>query len=122
MKRRQPSQRGRRVDEVLRQVISEGLTGMSDPRLRLVTVTGVKATTDTAFADVFVQVHGNEARRDKALEGLEAARPVLQAQVNQQLHLRRTPVLRFQYDATYDHGMRIEQILQEHEPPAGDTT
>jgi ribosome-binding factor A len=117
--KRQPSQRGRRVDEVLRQVISEGLTGMSDPRLRLVTVTGVKATTDTAYADVFVQVHGNEARREKALDGLEAARPVLQAQVNQQLHLRRTPVLRFRYDATYDAGRRIEELLEEHRPAGG---
>jgi ribosome-binding factor A len=114
------SQRGRRVDEILRQVVSETLTGMSDPRLRLVTVTGVRATRDGAYADVFVQVHGNEHRREKALAALESVRPVLQATINAQLHMRRTPVLRFEYDESYDRGARIEELLRGHVPAQGE--
>ena len=120
MPSRRPTPRGRRVDEVLRQVISETVVGMADPRLRLVTVTGVHATTDMAYADVFVQVHGNERRREKALEALESGRALLQSRVNAELHLRRTPILRFQYDRSYDQGRRIEELLRDHEPGEGE--
>jgi ribosome-binding factor A len=114
---RKKTQRGRRVDEVLRQVVAETITKMGDPRLKLVTITGVEATPDTAYADVFIQVHGSERRRERAFEALEHVRPMLQQRVNEELHLRRTPVLRFQYDPSYDRGMRIEALLRDHEPP-----
>jgi ribosome-binding factor A len=105
--------RGARVDELVRQVISEALVGMADPRLRLVTITGAKTTRDSAYADVWFQVHGGEKRAEKALAGLEAARGLLQQRVNAELHLRRTPILRFYLDPSLEEGQRIEQILRE---------
>jgi ribosome-binding factor A len=107
--------RGARVDELVRQVISEALVGMADPRLRLVTVTGAKTTKDSAYADVWVQVHGNDKRAERALEGLEAARGLLQQRVNAELHLRRTPVLRFYIDPSLEQGQRIEELIREVE-------
>ncbi len=88
---------------------------MADPRLRLVTVTGTKTTKDSAYADVWVQVHGSEKRAEKAIEGLEAARGLLQQRVNAELHLRRTPVLRFHIDPSLAEGQRIEELLREVE-------
>jgi ribosome-binding factor A len=114
------SQRGRRVDEVLRQVVSDALLRRADPRLRGVAVTGVDASRDVAYADVHVQLAGNEHRREKAMAALEASRPGLQAQINAELHLRRTPVLRFHHDASFDRALRIEQILHEHVPAPDD--
>lgn len=116
MTRRTPGKvRGARVDELVRQVISEALVGMADPRLRLVTVTGAKTTKDSAYADVWVQVHGGEKRAERALEGLEAARGLLQQRVNAELHLRRTPVLRFYLDPSLEQGQRIEELIREVE-------
>ena len=109
-------ERGRRIDGLLREVISEKIARLSDPRLRGVTVVEVRASKDTAVADVFVQLHGSEKVKVKAMEGLEAARPVLQGAINAELSLRNTPVLRFINDQTIDRANRIDQLLQEHAP------
>ena len=109
-------ERGRRIDGLLREVISEKIARLSDPRLRGVTVVEVRASKDTAVADVFVQLHGSEKVKVKALEGLEAARPVLQGAINAELSLRNTPVLRFINDQSIDRANRIDQLLQEHAP------
>jgi ribosome-binding factor A len=116
MPRRGRTQRLRRVDETLRHVISDGLVGMSDARLRAVAVTGVEASPDTAYADVFVHIPGNEQRRAKTMAALEGARAVLQSRIASEMHLRNTPVLRFRIDEAIDHGQRIDQILAEHPP------
>jgi ribosome-binding factor A len=81
-----------------------------------VTVVEVRASKDTAVADVFVQLHGNEKAQQRALAGLEAARPVLQASVNEELSLRNTPVLRFIHDESIDRANRIEQLLRDNPP------
>jgi ribosome-binding factor A len=81
-----------------------------------VTVVEVRASKDTAVADVFVQLRGNESAQQRALAGLEAARPVLQGAVNDELSLRNTPVLRFIHDESIDRAGRIEQLLREHPP------
>lgn len=109
-------ERGRRIDGLLREVISEKIARLSDPRLRGVTVVEVRASKDTAVADVFVQLHGSEKVKVKAMEGLEAARPVLQGSINAELSLRNTPVLRFINDQSIDRANRIDQLLQEHAP------
>ncbi|MSO46835.1 MAG: 30S ribosome-binding factor RbfA [Thermoleophilia bacterium] len=109
-------ERGRRIDGLLREVISEKIARLSDPRLRGVTVVEVRASRDTAVADVFVQLHGVEKVKVKALAGLEAARPVLQGAINSELSLRNTPVLRFINDQSIDRANRIDKLLQEHAP------
>jgi ribosome-binding factor A len=116
--RKRRTQRLRRVDEALRQIISDELLGRGDARLATVAVTGVEASPDTAFADVFVQVSGGPQRRERALRALERARVPLQATINQQMHLRHTPVLRFHLDESADRGARIEALLADYEPPA----
>ena len=68
-------ERGRRIDGLLREVIGERVAQLNDPRLRGVTIVEVRASKDTAVADVFVQLRGSEAAQACALDGLEAARP-----------------------------------------------
>jgi len=110
------SDRRRRVDEAIRQVLSDALPSLKDPRIGFVTVTGVKATKDFAQAVVYVSVFGSEAEQRKTLEGLEAARGLLQAQVARELQLRRTPVLSFAYDPAIERGVRLGQMIDELAP------
>jgi ribosome-binding factor A len=110
------SERRRRVDEAIRQVLSDALPTLKDPRIGFVTVTGVKATKDFAQATVYVSVLGTEAERDKTLEGLEAAHGVLQAHVARELRLRRTPVLAFEYDPAVERGVRLGRLIDELAP------
>ena len=104
------------MNEAIRQVLSDALPALKDPRIGFVTVTGVEATRDFAQATVYVSVFGSEEEQEKTLEGLQAAHGVLQAQVARALKLRRTPVLSFQYDPTVERGVRLGKLIDELAP------
>jgi len=110
------SNRMRRVDGVLKEVLSEAIQTLKDPRIGFVTVTGVRTTADLKEATVFVSVLGGKAKLRRTLEGLEAARGLLQARVNRELRLRRTPQLTFEYDPSVERGVRMTQLIDELAP------
>jgi ribosome-binding factor A len=110
------SERMRRVNEALREVVSEGVGELKDPRIGFVTVTGVETSPDLRSARVFVSVLGSEQKRDLTLAGLEAAHGVLQGRVNRELHLKRTPRLTFEYDPTVESGVRMSRLIDEVAP------
>jgi ribosome-binding factor A len=105
--------RMRRVNESLRQVLSDALPGLKDPRIGFVTITGVETSSDLRQARVFVSVLGSERRRDLSLAGLGAAHGVLQARVARELNLKRTPQLTFEYDPSVERGVRMSQLIDE---------
>ena len=106
----------RRVNEALKQVLSEGVPELKDPRIGFVTVTGVETSPDLRQARVFVSVLGSEAKRDRSLEALNGGHAVLQARVARELRLKRTPQLRFEYDPTVERGVRMSQLIDELAP------
>ena len=107
------SERMRRVNEAVRSVVAEGVRDLKDPRIGLVTVTGVVVTSDLQEATVFVSVLGNEKVRRATLMGLASAHGVLQARINRELSLRRTPTLTFAYDDTVERGVRMTKLIDE---------
>ena len=110
------TERMRRVNEALRQVLSEAVGTLKDPRIGFVTVTGVQASTDLRQARVFVSVLGSERKREQSLAGLAAAHGVLQARVGRELRLKRTPQLTFEYDPSVERGVRMSQLIDELAP------
>ena len=103
----------RRVNESVRSVVAEGLGELKDPRIGMVTVTGVVVTPDLAEARIFVSVLGNDKKRAATLAGLESARGVLQAKIGRQLSLRRTPTLAFTYDDSVERGVRMTKLIED---------
>ena len=103
----------RRVNESVRAVIAEAVGELKDPRIGLVTVTGVEVTPDLREATVYVSVLGGERRRRATLAGLESAHGVLQARINRELSLRRTPQLAFAYDPSVERGVRMTKLIDE---------
>src|SRR5947209_14755226 len=100
--------RMRRVDEAVRQVLSDAIaTDLQDPRVGFVTVTGVKTSPDLRHARVYVSVLGDESAREATLEGLRSAHGFLQGRVAAELRLKHTPTLDFEYDESVVRGMRI---------------
>jgi ribosome-binding factor A len=114
------SERMRRVNEAVREVVSEAVGDLKDPRIGFVTVTGVETSTDLRHARVFVSVLGSEAKRRKTLAGLTAAHGVLQARLAHELRLKRTPQLAFEYDPTIERGVRMTQLIDELAPEPED--
>ena len=103
----------RRVNEALKEVLSEGIGNLKDPRIGFVTVTGVETSPDLRHARVFVGVLGSERKREQSLSGLAAAHGVLQARVARELRMKRTPQLEFEYDPSVERGVRMTQLIDE---------
>jgi ribosome-binding factor A len=110
------SDRMRRVNEAVREVVSESLGELKDPRIGFVTVTGVETSPDLRHARVFVSVLGSEAKRRRTLAGLAAAHGVLQTRLARELRMKRTPQLAFEYDPTVERGVRMTQLIDELAP------
>jgi ribosome-binding factor A len=106
----------RRVNEAVREVLSEALPELKDPRIGFVTITGVETSPDLRHARVYVSVLGSERKRERSLAGLTAAHGPLQARLARELRLKRTPQLTFQYDPTVERGVRMTQLIDELAP------
>jgi ribosome-binding factor A len=113
-------ERMRRIDAAMKQVLSEAIPSLKDPRIGFVTVTAVETSRDLEHAKVWLSVYGNERQREQTLTALEGAAGVLQARVNHELKLRRTPHLEFVYDRAVEHGVRMTHLIDELSPADGD--
>jgi len=111
-----PDRVGHLVQQKLAQLFARGL---KDPRVGLVTITGVKMSPDLREARVYWTVHGEPEVREETARGIEAARGWLRREVGATLGLRLVPDLHFTYDEAIDRGDRIERLLREvHEEDA----
>jgi ribosome-binding factor A len=107
--------RMRRVNEAVREVLSDSMKLLKDPRVGFVTVTDVRTSPDLRHAKVFVSVLGSEEEREATMDGLASAHGILQGVVNRELRIKRTPTLEFVYDDTAERAARLERILLEKE-------
>lgn len=110
-----------RVNEVVREVLAEELERMSDPRLELVTVTGVDVSPDLKHARVYyttVDVTDEtaaeqEEHHHETANALLSARRHLQAVLGREVRLKYVPRLAFEPDPAIERGRRIENIIRE---------
>jgi ribosome-binding factor A len=110
------SDRMRRVDEAVREVLSGAITSeLKDPRVGFVTVTAVETSPDLRHARVYVSVLGNAGERRRSLQALESAHGFLQRRIGRELRMKHTPQLQFVYDDTPERSMRISQLLADED-------
>ena len=114
------AERMRRVNESVRQVLSEAVGQLKDPRIGFVTVTGVETSSDLRHARVFVSVLGAERKRMETLAALQSAHSVLQARLARELRMKRTPQLAFEYDPSVERGVRMTKLIDELSPDDGE--
>ncbi|MDE0897866.1 MAG: 30S ribosome-binding factor RbfA [Longimicrobiales bacterium] len=117
------SKRIARLNEQLKRELSELIrTQVRDPRVGIVTITGVEVARDLGSARIFVRDMGGDAAVVETLKGLEAAAPFLRSVLGRLLHVRKVPELRFREDRSYEGAMRIDQVLLEVLPEASNVT
>ena len=107
-------ERMRRVDEAVREVLSDVLAHeVKDPRVGFVTVTDVKTSPDLSHARVYVSVLGDAEAVTASLEGLRSAHGFLQGRIGSELRLKHMPTLTFFHDDTAERAQRLERLMDE---------
>ena len=88
---------------------------IKDRRLELVTVTDARETGDLHDATVFYTVRGvdidSEPDLDQAAEALNRAKGQLRKIMGDQLQVRFTPTLSFEFDAVPEASAHMEELL-----------
>ncbi|TMK65361.1 MAG: ribosome-binding factor A [Actinobacteria bacterium] len=127
--RRQPRRFPRmlRVNELVHETLADELERMSDPRLELVTITGVDVSPDLRHATVYYappRLRPTRRRRhepaqpadaptrDSTQAALRAAAPHLRAALGRQVRMKYLPELRFREDPAIAQGERVDDIIR----------
>lgn len=109
--------RGKRVAELIRAHLADLMRReVDDPRLAAVVVTTVDVTDDLMSARIGVRLLvGDEDPKKRAgvLKALASGAGRLRRLIAPKLELRRSPELRFNYDAGHDASRRVEELLHD---------
>lgn len=104
------SSSNRRVNEQAREVISEILLfEISDPRLDMVTITGVEVSYDRSVANVYYSTE--PSRYTEVAQAFNAAAGRIRSLMAKKLSWRVAPELRFHLDESMDNAQRIAEAL-----------
>lgn len=105
------SSRMRRVNSIVKEVLAEEVEMLKDPRLELVTITGVETAPNLRRATIYFSTLDLE-HAPLAQEALEAAGPRLRRALGAQVRMKYTPALEFEVDGGVAGGARIDEILR----------
>lgn len=115
------SQRMRRVDEILREVIAEVVTRLKDPRIGFVTITGVDTSPDLRHATVYYSVLGTPEEQEATAAALRSAASHIRSEVGGEVRLKYLPELHFERDEALERGLRVNELLRRLEEEDGDS-
>jgi ribosome-binding factor A len=105
-------QRLRRVADQIQRELAELLrTELKDPRVGMITLTGVEISPDLAHAKVFFTTLADAESLKKIEAGLARAAGFLRVQLGKRLSLRVTPEIHFRHDVSVEHGVRLSQLI-----------
>jgi ribosome-binding factor A len=94
-----PSRRSYRMaDQIMRELATMLAEEIQDPRLELVTISGVRLNSDLSVATVLYTLHGDEARLKAAAGGLNQAKGYMRSLLGRRIKSKFVPELRFQRD------------------------
>lgn len=108
-----PARSLRVADQIQRELAEIIRTELKDPRVAMITLTGVEVTADYAHAKVFYTLMGDAARRAETEAGLKQAGGFLRSQIARRIKLHSTPQLHFVYDASVERGFELSRLIDE---------
>ena len=111
------SRRTDRVGEAIQELVARLLLReIKDPRIGLVTITGVRVSPDLRHARVFFSSLGDDEQRTRSLRGLRSAAGFIRGQIARQLNLRVAPDVVFEFDPSLEEAERLSRLLKPSPP------
>jgi ribosome-binding factor A len=117
--------RTRRVADQIQRNLAELIQmELGDPRVGMVTVTGVEVTHEFERARIYFTVLGktlaDKEQIDISTEVLNKAAGYLRSALAKRLKLRTTPQLIFVYDSSMEKGNRLSDLIKQAAKPAAE--
>lgn len=101
------------ADQIQRDLADLIRLEVKDPRVGMVTLTGVEVTSDYAHAKVYFTLLGDADRVSEATAGLSRAAGFLRHELGHRIKLRVVPELHFIHDESVERGARLSQLIDE---------
>lgn len=99
------------AEQIQREVAQLLRLEVKDPRVRMITLTGVEVTKDYSHAKVFYTTLDGVS--DAIQKGLEHASGYLRSQLAHSMKLRIMPQLHFVYDPSIERGAHLSQLIDQ---------
>lgn len=104
--------RTRRVGEQLQRELATLIRDeIGDPRLGMVSLSGVEVSRDLSQAKVYFSTLGDQEDADKSLAVLRGAAGFLRYQLGRRLAMRHVPQLHFKQDHSLENGARLSALI-----------
>lgn len=104
--------RTERIGEQIHRELAELISReVKDPRVGMVTISGVDVSSDLSHAKVWFTVLGDEQATAHTLQGLRRAAGFLRRELGKRLSIRLTPELNFVYDDTQARAARLDALI-----------
>lgn len=111
MARKSPFTKVKFEEKILQHINTLLRRDFKDPRLVLVSVTGVELSQDYSYAKVFWDTF-DKSKRGDAKQAIEGIAGKLRAKLAENLNVRHTPSLKFEYNAEYEAQKHIDDLLK----------
>jgi ribosome-binding factor A len=104
----------RRIADQIQRELSQLLRmEVKDPRIGMVTITGVEVSADLAYARVYYTTLEEGEARVHTHEGLRRAAGFLRSALGQRIKTHVAPELHFEFDESVERGARLSQLIDE---------
>jgi len=107
------SRLGRIADQIQKDLAELIRTEIKDPRVGMITLTGVEITGDHHHAKIFFTTLGGAQAAATVADGLEHASGFLRSSLAKGLKLRIVPELHFVYDESVERGIRLSKLIDD---------
>ena len=101
------------ADQIQRELSELVREELRDPRVKMVTITGVEVSRDQSHAKVWFTTLGTAEEAAACGEGLTRAAGFLRAGLAHRLSTRTVPELHFSYDESIERGVRLSRLIDE---------
>lgn len=107
------SRNSRVAEQIQRELAELVQKELKDPRVGLITLTGVELTADYAHAKVFYTTLAQAAEREGIDAGLRRASGFLRRELGRRIRIHTLPELHFVHDTSVEQGDRLSRLIDE---------
>ena len=109
-----------RINDEITRVTAEIIRSeMTDPRIgTIVSVLRAETTNDLKHCKIFVSILGEQEQQEKTMDALHKAAGFIRKRIADIINLRQTPEVKFIFDDSIEHGMRMQKLIESLNTPA----